>query len=120
VSAPADPDLESQIQNALSKEPTLTGNSTHVTVSGDTIELAGTVGTNKEKVTATRIVQSYAGSKKLVNRLIVGRGSEKTSPHAPSTDKAYGDRQPGMVDPANNPEPGKRSSPPSTSRPPQT
>ena len=64
-----DSDLESQIQNALSKEPTLTGDSPHVTVSGDTIELAGTVGTNKEKITATRIVQSYAGSKKLVNRL---------------------------------------------------
>ena len=118
ISTPADPDLESQIQNALSKEPTLTGDSAHVTVSGDTIELAGRVGTNKEKVTATRIVQSYAGSKRLVNRLTVGKGSEKTSPQAPSTDKADGDRQPGTANPASNPEPGK-SNPPSTSRPPQ-
>lgn len=72
VSAMSDSDLESQIENALSKEPTLTGNSARVHVSGDTVELAGTVGTNKEKITATRIVQSYTGSKKLVNKLTVG------------------------------------------------
>jgi osmotically-inducible protein OsmY len=113
----ADPNLENQIQNALSKEPTLTSDSAHVTVSGNTIELAGTVGTNKEKITATRIVQSYAGSMKLVNRLTVGRAGEKAPPQAPA-DKADGGRQPDTADPANNPEPGKSSSP-SPARPPQ-
>lgn len=117
VSAMADPNLESKIQNALSKEPTLTSDSAHVTVSGDTIELAGTVGTNKEKITATRIVQSYAGSMKLVNRLTVGRAGEKAPPQAHATDKADGGRQPDTADPANNPEPGKSSSP--SPRPPQ-
>jgi hypothetical protein len=73
VSAMSDSDLASQIQNALSKEPTLTGDSPHVTVSGDTIELAGAVNTNKEKITATRIVQSYAANKKLVNKLTIGK-----------------------------------------------
>ncbi|MBZ5507704.1 MAG: BON domain-containing protein [Acidobacteriia bacterium] len=73
LTAMSDSDLASQIQNALSKEPTLTGDSPLVTVSGDTIELAGAVGTNKEKVTATRIVQSYAANKKLVNKLTVGK-----------------------------------------------
>ena len=53
----SDSDLQSQIQNALSKEPTLSGDSPRVNVSGDTVELAGNVGTNKEKITATRIVQ---------------------------------------------------------------
>src|SRR5437899_3640515 len=107
VSAVADPELEGQIQNALSKEPTLTGGSAHVTVSGDTIELAGTVSTNKEKITATRIVQSYAGSKRLVNRLTIAKVGEKASPHAPPTDKAEGARQPGTATPANNLEPGQ-------------
>jgi hypothetical protein len=72
VSAMTDSDLQSQIQSALSKEPTLSGDSARVNVSRETIELAGAVGTNKEKITATRIVQSYAGSKKLVNRLTIG------------------------------------------------
>lgn len=82
MSAMTDSDLQSQIQNALSKEPTLTGDSPRVNVSGDTVELAGTVGTNKEKITATRIVQSYTGSKKLVNKLTINGRSEKSTPAA--------------------------------------
>lgn len=78
ISAMSDSDLQGQIQSALSKEPTLAGDSAHANVSGDTIELGGTVGTNKEKITATRIVQSYAGSKKLVNKLTVAGRSEKS------------------------------------------
>lgn len=78
ISAMTDSDLQSQIQSALSKEPTLAGDSAHANVSGDTIELGGTVGTNKEKITATRIVQSYAGSKKLVNKLTIAGRSEKS------------------------------------------
>src|SRR6478736_7075342 len=117
VSAMTDSDLETQIENALSKEPTLTGASPRVKVAGDTVELNGTVGTNKEKITATRIVQSYAGSKRLVNRLTIGKGGEKAPPHALPTDKADRVRQPGTATPANNLEPDK-SSPPSTSTPP--
>src|SRR5579859_122999 len=83
ISELTDSDLQSQIQGALSKEPTLAGDSAHATVSGDTIELAGTVGTNKEKITATRIVQSYAGSKKLINKLTINGRSEKgTAPES--------------------------------------
>jgi BON domain len=78
VSAMTDGDLQTQIQGALSKEPTLTGDSPHVSVSGDTIELAGAVNTNKEKITASRIVQSYAGSKKLVNNLTISGGKPDT------------------------------------------
>ena len=105
VSAMTDSDLQGQIQNALSKEPTLTGDSTRVNVSGDTVELAGTVGTNKEKITATRIVQSYTGSKKLVNKLTISPRSEKSAPAS-------------TENPANNGEPNKVT-PPSSSKPPQ-
>jgi hypothetical protein len=114
ISTMTDSDLQSQIQNALSKEPTLAGDSARANVSGDTIELAGTVATNKEKITATRIVQSYAGSKKLVNKLTIGGRSEKSSPA--STGNAG--RQPGTPsNPASNPEPDKGTPP--TSKPPQ-
>jgi hypothetical protein len=102
VSAMTDSDLQGQIQGALSKEPTLTGDNPHVSVSGDTIELAGAVNTNKEKITASRIVQSYAGSKKLVNNLTISGKSDKTPVTAP----------------ANNPEPEKGGSP-TTPKPPQ-
>ena len=117
ISVMTDADLEGQIQNALSKEPTLAGDSAHVAVSGDTIELTGTVGTNKEKTTATRIVQSYSGSKKLVNRLTIGGKNQKASPPRPtvSPDRV---RQPEASAPASNLEPGK-GNPPSTPTPPQ-
>ena len=105
LSAMTDSDLQSQIQNALSKEPTLTGDSPRVNVSGDTVELAGAVGTNKEKITATRIVQSYSGSKKLVNKLTINPRNEKASPAS-------------TENPANNPEPNKGTQP-SGSKPPQ-
>jgi hypothetical protein len=104
VSAMTDSDLQSQIQNALGKEPTLSGDSPHVNVSGDTVELAGAVGTNKEKITATRIVQSYTGSKKLVNKLAISPRSEKSAP-------ASTDNPGSMANPANNPAPASSKPP---------
>jgi hypothetical protein len=100
ISAMSDSDLQTQIQNALSKEPTLSGDSPRVSVSGDTVELAGNVGTNKEKITATRIVQSYTGSKKLVNKLAISPRSEKSSP-------ASTDNPGGTANPTNQPSGSK-------------
>ncbi|MGC2694804.1 MAG: BON domain-containing protein [Candidatus Angelobacter sp.] len=117
VAAMTDSDLESQIQNALSKEPTLTSDSVHATVSGDTIELAGKVSTSKEKVTATRIVQSYAGSKKVVNHLTVGGG--KTSSSGAGHENRDNIPLSGTTNPASNPEPNK-GNPPTASKPPLT
>jgi BON domain len=113
VATMTDSDLESQIQNALSKEPTLTGDSAHVKVAGDTIELGGNVGTSKEKITATRIVQSFAGSKKLVNHLSIGNG--KVAPQAQAPDASDRNHPASTANPANNPEPNKGNPP----KPPQ-
>jgi hypothetical protein len=67
----SDSDLQSQIQNALSKEPTLAGESVRISVADDSIEMQGNVATAKEKLTATRIVQSYAGNKKVVSHVTI-------------------------------------------------
>lgn len=128
MAAITDSDLEGQIQNALNKEPTLSGDNTRVKVAADSIELNGNVNTNKEKVTATRIVQSYAGSRKLVNHLSVGnRGGNTASPRSDSQDQTDRTGAPGNSDrtgpdrtgsgnsnpnPATNPEPNKGSRPP--------
>jgi hypothetical protein len=109
IASPSDPELESQIQNALNKEPTLTGDATHVTVSADTIELAGNVNTSREKITATRIVQSYAGSKKVMNHLVIGG---KGSPGTQGQEKPDA-ANPNTSNPAASPEPNKNSQPPS-------
>jgi osmotically-inducible protein OsmY len=103
-----DSELEGQIQNALNKEPTLTGDSTHVTVSADTIELAGSVGTSKEKLTATRIVQSYAGSKKVMNHLTIsGKGAPSTS----QQENPDANHPASSTSPATSPEPAANPAP---------
>jgi osmotically-inducible protein OsmY len=113
IAAVSDPDLEAQIQNALNKEPTLSGDNTRVKVSADSIELDGNVATNKEKITATRIVQSYAGSKKLVNRLNISGGNGSTTSRRNETpDSSDRTRPSSTTNPANNPEPNKGAQPP--------
>jgi BON domain len=80
VAALPDGELQSQIQNALSKEPTLSGDTINVNVSSDAIEVTGSVATAREKQTATRIIQSYAGNKKVVSHLsITGRNRNAAS-----------------------------------------
>lgn len=85
-----DVELQAQIQNALNKEPTLSGDIVIVKVSEEKVEIAGTVATWQEKLTATRIVESYAGNRKLVSRLnVTGRG-RKPSPAPPPSSHTGG------------------------------
>ncbi|MGH9564555.1 MAG: BON domain-containing protein [Candidatus Angelobacter sp.] len=71
-----DAELQAQMQNALSREPTLSGDTVRASVDASTIQLSGSVGSAREKLIAARIARSYAGNKKLVNRLtITGRSS---------------------------------------------
>jgi osmotically-inducible protein OsmY len=75
--------LKSQIEGALQKEPTLSNDKIIVNVTDTTVELTGTAVTGKDKQTAKRIAQSYAGNRRLVDHITVsGRG---TSPSDQST-----------------------------------
>ena len=117
VAAVADPELEGQIQNALNKEPTLTGDSTHVTVTPDSIELSGNVNTSKEKLTASRIVQSYAGNKKVLNHLTIGGKGSPSAQQQPenpgsTTNPPSTSNPASTTNPAPNPEPNKGGKPP--------
>lgn len=84
----SDNELQGQIQNALSKEPTLAGDTVNARVASDSIELTGSVGTAKEKLTATRIVESYAGNKKVVSHLAIGNRNDNAAPiaHRPGSE----------------------------------
>ncbi|HYX51881.1 MAG TPA: BON domain-containing protein [Candidatus Limnocylindrales bacterium] len=115
----SDADLQREIQNALGKEPTLSGDSVNVAVSGENIETNGTVNTAKEKLTATRIVQSFAGNRKVVNHITVGHGS--TSP-ASSSQESPDDHRPANsnTNPSpSNPEPNKGQPPTGSNQPPR-
>jgi hypothetical protein len=99
-------DLQSQIQNALTKEPTLSANSLQVNVTDENIELSGNVENAREKQTALRIVQSYAANKKVVNHITVGARSDGPSQTEPAPN------HPDNTNPPANPEPNKGSRPP--------
>ena len=72
----------------------------NVAATDDSIDLTGTVATGKEKQTAKRIVQSYAGNRKVKDHLTVsGKGQESMTP----SDKG--------ANPSTNPE-DKKSKPP--------
>lgn len=72
--------LQKQIDAALKKEPTLANSSVNVVVNDSSIQLSGSVVTGKEKQTAKRIAQSFAGNRRVDDRITVtGRGSSSTT-----------------------------------------
>jgi osmotically-inducible protein OsmY len=65
--------LRSQIDSALKSDPTLSSSQLSVDVNYSQITLSGTVPSGKEKLTAVRIAQSYAGNRKVNDKVTVGK-----------------------------------------------
>jgi BON domain len=63
--------LQQQLKQAYESEPSLNGSSIDVAVTDSQVELTGTVPTNKDKINADRIAKSYAGSRKVVDKVSV-------------------------------------------------
>jgi osmotically-inducible protein OsmY len=61
--------LASRINSALKSNPALANNNVMVNIGDQGAEVTGTVDTGKEKLTAMRIAQSYAGNFKVVDRI---------------------------------------------------
>lgn len=118
TAGPSDSDLQAQVQNALSKEPTLSGDNVNVAVSGDSIDINGSVATAREKQTATRIVQSYAGNKKVVSHLTITGRNRSVSPAATSPTQNREEKGTGTGDVSAHPEPNKGVPAAKSSRPP--
>jgi hypothetical protein len=112
--------LQSQIQGAIQNEPTLSGSNVNVNVTDTNIELSGTVPTGKEKQTAKRIAQSYAGNRKVVDRLTVtGRGNganvNPSGAAGSSSSTPMSEQNPATgANPATNPSANPSANPPST------
>ena len=73
-------ELQSKIDGALKNEPTLSSSSVSVHVTADTIELSGSVPTSKDKTTAQRIAQSFAGNRKVVDKVTIGTNPSSNPP----------------------------------------
>lgn len=72
--------LRSQIDSALKSDPTLSNSQLNVDVNDSQITLSGSVPTGKEKQTAVRIAQSYAGNRRVTDKVtLAGRQAAPNS-----------------------------------------
>lgn len=64
-------DVQSDIQSALQKDPSLAGANVNVQVVGKTVELTGTVPSKDAKDTAERIAKDHSGGMTVKNKIKV-------------------------------------------------
>lgn len=74
--------LRSEIDSALKSDPSLSGSQLEVAVDASNITLSGTVPSGKQKVTATRIAQSYGGNRRLQDHVTVAGQTNSQQPNA--------------------------------------
>jgi osmotically-inducible protein OsmY len=79
--ASSDDQLQQQIQTALKNDPTLANDNINVTLAADSITLTGEVASGKEKKSAQRIAESYAGNRKVKNEITVSGKGAGASPN---------------------------------------
>ena len=117
--------IQSEIQNALQQQGTLSGTNIQTNVTDTDVELTGTVATPDQKQTAERIAGSYAGSRRVVNHITVSSLSGQTgNPGTPATTQpqtmpGQGNVNP-QVPPRQTPPPQQNpQNPPMSETPPQ-
>jgi hyperosmotically inducible periplasmic protein len=78
--------LRGEIDSALKSDPSLSSSQLSVDVTDSEITLNGSVPTGKEKQTAARIAQSYAGNRRVSDKTTVaGRQANQQTPNAVGT-----------------------------------
>lgn len=116
--------IQSEIQNALQQQGTLSGSNIQVNVTDTNVELTGTVATPDQKQTAERIAGSYAGNRRVVNHITVTSLSGQTggeNPGTPATTQPQTMPGQGNVNPQTPPRqtpPPQQQNPPMSETPP--
>lgn len=78
--APNTTDVQSNIQAAIQKEPSLASSNIQVNVTNKEVELSGTVGSASDKKTAEQIAKSNAGGRKVKSHLKVSSAAPGAPP----------------------------------------
>jgi hypothetical protein len=73
--------VQQQLQTAIRNEPTLSSDNLTVSVTDSEIDIGGNVATSKDRLTARRIAQSFAGNRRVREHISVAGAS--TSPGSP-------------------------------------
>jgi osmotically-inducible protein OsmY len=98
--------LQSRINDALRNEPTLGASHVVANVTDSGIELSGTVGSTKDKLTAERIASSFNGNRKLTDNIsVTGAGHSDLAPnHSALNNGGTGNTQNPSMDNGTNPK----------------
>jgi BON domain-containing protein len=86
TSAASATDVESTIQQAIQKDPSLANSNIQVKATNKEVDLSGTVDSNDQKKTAEQIAKTNAGSRKVKNKIKV-KSASTTSPSTSATPK---------------------------------
>ncbi len=116
--------IQSEIQNALAQQGTLSGTNVQVNVTDTNVELTGTVATPDQKQTAERIAGSYAGSRRVENHITVSSlsgqtGGENPQATEPPNTSGQGNANPQMPPRQTPPPQQQQQKPPMSETPPQ-
>jgi hypothetical protein len=77
-------ELRKRIEVALRREPSLSNTNIILNISDNSIDITGNANTPKERLTARRIVQSFAGNRKVRERISVAGVTRKTDETLPA------------------------------------
>jgi hypothetical protein len=77
-------ELRAKIEAALRREPSLSNTTISLNISDDTIDITGNANSPKERLTARRIVQSFAGNRKVRERISVAGVSRPNDESVPT------------------------------------
>jgi len=66
-------EVEQQIQDKLNREPTLANTEIGVKIDAKSVTLTGSVNTENQRDLALRIAQSYAGHRKILDKIKIQR-----------------------------------------------
>lgn len=79
-------ELQSQVQEALGKDSSLSKSSVVVTASAEGIDLTGSAGSSRERLAAWRLAESYARGKRVENHIVVNvQGGPAPAAHENTT-----------------------------------
>lgn len=107
---PSADELRAKIEAALRHEPSLSNTTISLNISDDTIDITGNANSPKERLAARRIVQSFAGNRKVRERISVAgvtRSNDESAPagtpRAPNGSAQSAPPNPPKPDEADNP-----------------
>jgi hypothetical protein len=77
-------ELRKRIESALRREPSLSNTNIMLNITDDSIDITGSANSPKERLTARRIVQSFAGNRKVRERISVAGVTRRTDETLPT------------------------------------